>query len=108
MVRRSWSGVSRHRRMLSEATSSDSSFELTPEERRNKARKTTDFFQVVRTRIFTVSDIKQLDVEREWRVAHTMPFLVGPERLNLDANAMRADTDKPIVPRLSRKTFRRT
>jgi hypothetical protein len=55
--------------MLSEATHWDSSMELTPEERRDKARKTSDFFEIVRTRIFTVADIKQLDLEREWRIA---------------------------------------
>jgi hypothetical protein len=55
--------------MLSEATAKDYSMELTPEERRDKARRTTDFFQVIRTRIFTVADIKRLDLDRAWRVA---------------------------------------
>lgn len=55
--------------ILSEVTSNDWSMELTPAERRDKARRTSDFFQVVRTRIFTVDDIKQLNLEREWRTA---------------------------------------
>jgi hypothetical protein len=55
--------------ILSEVTSNDDSMELTPVERRDKARRTSDFFQVLRTRIFTVGDIKRLDIDREWRVA---------------------------------------
>jgi hypothetical protein len=55
--------------MLAEATHWDSSMELTPEERRDKARRTSDFFKIVRTRIYTARDIKSLDLEREWRIA---------------------------------------
>jgi hypothetical protein len=54
---------------LAEATRSDSSMELTPEERRDKARRTSDLFQVVRTRIFVAGDMKKLDLERDWRIA---------------------------------------
>ncbi len=40
--------------------------ELTPEERKDKTRKTADFFQIAQTRIFTFSDVKRLDLKREW------------------------------------------
>ena len=43
--------------------------ELTPEEREDKRRKTADFFQVVQTRIFTFTDVKRLDLKREWLAA---------------------------------------
>ena len=43
--------------------------ELTTEERRHKTRKTADFFQIVQTRIFTFTDVKRLDLKREWLAA---------------------------------------
>jgi hypothetical protein len=43
--------------------------ELTPEEQKDKRRKTADFFQVVQTRIFTFTDVKRLDLKREWLAA---------------------------------------
>jgi hypothetical protein len=43
--------------------------ELTPEERKDKTRRTADFFQIVQTRIFTFTDVKRLDLKREWLAA---------------------------------------
>ena len=43
--------------------------ELTPKEQEDKRRKTADFFQVVQTRIFTFTDVKRLDLKREWLAA---------------------------------------
>ena len=43
--------------------------ELTPEERKDKTRRTADFFQNVQTRIFTFTDVKRLDLKREWLAA---------------------------------------
>jgi len=43
--------------------------ELTPGEQKDKRRKTADFFQVVQTRIFTFTDVKRLDLKREWLAA---------------------------------------
>lgn len=43
--------------------------ELTPEERKDKTRKTADFFQIVQTRIFAFTDVKRLDLKREWLAA---------------------------------------
>ena len=43
--------------------------ELTPEEREEKRRKTADFFRVIQTRIFTFTDVKRLDLKREWLAA---------------------------------------
>ncbi len=43
--------------------------ELTPGERKDKTRRTADFFRIVQTRIFTFADVKRLHLEREWLVA---------------------------------------
>lgn len=43
--------------------------ELTPEERKERTRKTADFFQIVQTRIFTFAEVKSLDLKREWLAA---------------------------------------
>jgi len=43
--------------------------ELNPEERKDKTRRTADFFQIVQTRIFTFTDVKRLDLKREWLAA---------------------------------------
>jgi hypothetical protein len=55
--------------MTSEVGHADYSMELTPQERRDKARRTSDFFTVLRTRIFIVDDIKRLDLNRRWTKA---------------------------------------
>jgi hypothetical protein len=43
--------------------------ELTSEELKDKTRRTADFFQIVQTRIFTFTDVKRLDLKREWLAA---------------------------------------
>jgi hypothetical protein len=43
--------------------------DLTPEERYSETRATADFFRVVQTRIFTFTDVKRLDLKREWLAA---------------------------------------
>ena len=43
--------------------------ELTPEERKDKTRRTADFFRIAQTRIFTFTDVKRLDLKREWLAA---------------------------------------
>ena len=60
--------------------------ELTPEERRDKARKTADFFQIVQTRIFTFSDVKRLDLERKWLAAVNAHLTSRPHDLEAFEN----------------------
>ena len=55
--------------------------ELTPEERKGKTRKTADFFQIVQTRIFTFTDVKRLDLKREWLVAVNAHLTSSPHDL---------------------------
>jgi hypothetical protein len=43
--------------------------DVTPEERAQRARKTSDFYQTVRTRLFTAADMRKLDVEARWHEA---------------------------------------
>jgi hypothetical protein len=55
--------------MRSVAFTDHQKFDLTNEERRDTARKTTDFFRLCRTRIFTAADVRMLRVENTWREA---------------------------------------
>jgi len=55
--------------LLSETSIGRNTGEITPEERRDKLYKTRDFYKVCRTRIFTAQEVRQLDLEKEWKKA---------------------------------------
>jgi hypothetical protein len=42
-------------------------FDLTPAERRDRARSSSDFHQIIRTRLFTADDIQTIGLERGWQ-----------------------------------------
>jgi len=56
-----------HDSMVSEATRGRDSFEITSEERRDKALKTSDFYRTLGTRVFTAKDVWDLGLEERWR-----------------------------------------
>jgi hypothetical protein len=55
--------------LLSETSVGRNTGELNPQEHRDKAYKTRDFYKVCRTRIFTAQEVRQLDLEKEWKKA---------------------------------------
>lgn len=55
--------------------------DLTPEEQKDKKLRTADFFQIVQTRIFTSTDVKRLDLKREWLAAVNAHLTIKPHDL---------------------------
>ena len=70
--------------------------ELTPEERKDKTRKTADFFQIAQTRIFTFTDVKRLDIKREWLAAVNAHLTSKPRDLETFDRAYQTLTQKLV------------
>jgi hypothetical protein len=70
--------------------------ELTPEERKDKTRKTADFSQIAQTRIFTFTDVKRLELKREWLAAVNAYLTSRPHDLGTFEKAYQALTQKLV------------
>ncbi len=70
--------------------------DLTPEEQKDKKRKTVEFFQTVRTRIFTSTDVKRLDLKREWLAAVNTYLRNKPHDLQTFENTYEALAQKLV------------
>lgn len=55
--------------MKSEVDHAIRTSQYTPDERRQLSRKTSDFYTIVRTRIFTANDVRDMDLSQRWREA---------------------------------------
>jgi hypothetical protein len=69
--------------MRSEADHSIRTEQYTPDERRQLSRKMSDFYTIVRTRIFTVADVRNIDLDERWSEA------LGDYRREGDADLFR-------------------
>jgi hypothetical protein len=78
--------------------------ELTSEERKDKTLKTADFFQIVQTRIFTFTDVKRLDLKREWLAAVNAHLTSRPHDLGTFEKAYQELTQRLVDAAIAQRT----